>query len=104
MPSLIFGPSATIEECTVAGWQFGKTWANRPRAEFEEALIQRIAAIDELAPRAAMPRRLSQPSIEPHGARGKHCNQKRPPRADSGVPAVGGLPGSRWLLSPLPAS
>jgi hypothetical protein len=50
MPSLIFDPPVTIEECTTAGWQFGKTWANRPRAEFEEALIQRLAAIDELAP------------------------------------------------------
>jgi hypothetical protein len=50
MPSLIFDPPVTIEECTAAGRQFGETWANRPRAEFEEALIQRLAAIDELAP------------------------------------------------------
>jgi hypothetical protein len=50
MPSLIFDPPVTIEECRAAGRQFGETWANRPRAEFEEALIQRLAAIDELAP------------------------------------------------------
>jgi hypothetical protein len=50
MPSLVFEPPVTIEECRSAGRQFGETWANRPRGEFEGALVERLAAIDELAP------------------------------------------------------
>jgi len=50
MPSLIFEPPVTIEECQSAGRQFGEAWVHRPRAEFEDALVGRLAAIDELAP------------------------------------------------------
>jgi hypothetical protein len=50
MPSLIFEPPVTIEECRSAGKQFGEAWARRSRADFEEALIERLTAIDELAP------------------------------------------------------
>ena len=49
MPSVVFEPPVTIAECRAAGRQFGETWANRPRGEFEGALVERLAAIDELA-------------------------------------------------------
>ncbi len=47
MPSPAFDPSSTNEECGSAGRKFGSAWGNRSRAEFEEALVGRLAALDE---------------------------------------------------------
>jgi hypothetical protein len=50
MPSLTSSPPATIEECQSIGKQFGEAWPTWSHADFEEALIERLTAIDELAP------------------------------------------------------
>ena len=50
MRSLIFDPPVSIAECPSAGRQLGEAWGTRSRVEFEQALIERLVAIDDLAP------------------------------------------------------
>jgi hypothetical protein len=47
MPSLMFEPPVTIEECRAVGTQLGEAWGDCPRLEFEEVLIGRMTAIGD---------------------------------------------------------